>query len=83
VSPNTHKELELEIIMTMVLILDERVPNLSFRLEEDKQVVSYEYIGELLEFEEGAPDQVNVHENASEGCWGMITREDNQQRSSI
>jgi hypothetical protein len=33
VSANTHKELALEILMTMALILDEGVPSLSFRLE--------------------------------------------------
>jgi hypothetical protein len=32
-SANTHKEFALEILMTMVPILDERVPSLSFRLE--------------------------------------------------
>jgi hypothetical protein len=33
VSTNTHKEFALEILMTMVPILDEGVPSLSFRLE--------------------------------------------------
>jgi hypothetical protein len=33
VSANTHKEFSLEILMTMVPILDEGVPSLSFRLE--------------------------------------------------
>jgi hypothetical protein len=33
VSANTHKELALEILMTMALILGEGVPSLSFRLE--------------------------------------------------
>jgi hypothetical protein len=50
VSVNTHKEFSLEILMTMVPILDEGVPSLSFRLEGVEQVVPYEYIRELLGF---------------------------------
>jgi hypothetical protein len=50
VSVNTHKEFALEILMTMVPILDEGVPSLSFRLEGVEQVVPYEYIRELLGF---------------------------------
>jgi hypothetical protein len=38
VSVNTHKEFALEIQMTM-MILDEGVPSLSFRLEGVEQVV--------------------------------------------
>jgi hypothetical protein len=33
VSVNTHKEFSLEFFMTMMPILDEGVPSLSFRLE--------------------------------------------------
>jgi hypothetical protein len=61
VSTNTHKEFALEILMTMVPILDEGVPNLSFRLERVEQVVPYEYVRELLGFQKGAPKQVDVH----------------------
>jgi hypothetical protein len=50
VSVNTHKEFALEILMTMVPILDEGVPSLSFCLEGVEQVVPYEYIRELLGF---------------------------------
>jgi hypothetical protein len=39
VSANTHKEFTLEILMTMVPILDEGVSSLSFRLEGVQQVV--------------------------------------------
>jgi hypothetical protein len=70
IGANTHKELALEILMSMVLILDEGVPSLSFRLEKDDQVVSYEYIRELLRFQKGVPEQVNVHENVLEGFLG-------------
>jgi hypothetical protein len=41
VSVNTHEEFSLEILMTMVPILDEGVPSLSFRLERVEQVVPY------------------------------------------
>jgi hypothetical protein len=50
VSVNTHKGFVLEILMTMVHILDEGVSSLSFRLEGVEQVVPYEYIRELLGF---------------------------------
>jgi hypothetical protein len=43
VSVNTHKWFALEILMTMVPILDEGVPSLSFRLEGVEQVVPNEY----------------------------------------
>jgi hypothetical protein len=49
VSVNTHKEFALEILMTMVLILDEGVPSFLFRLEGVEQVVPYD-IRELLGF---------------------------------
>jgi hypothetical protein len=61
VSVNTHKEFALEILMTMAPILDEGVPSLSFRLEGVEKVVPYEYIRELLGFQKGAPEQVDVH----------------------
>jgi hypothetical protein len=69
--------------MTMVLILYEGVPSLSFHLEGDEQVVPYEYIRELLGFQKGAPEQVEVQVNALEGFWRMIAGEANRQRSSI
>jgi hypothetical protein len=61
VSVNTHKGFALEILMTMAHILDEGVSSLSFRLEGVEQVVPFEYIGELLGFQKGAPEQVYVH----------------------
>jgi hypothetical protein len=83
VSTNTHKELALEILMTMAPILDEGVSGLSFRLEGDEQVVTYEYIRELLGFQKGAPEQVQVQANTLEGFWRMVVGEANRQRSSI
>jgi hypothetical protein len=54
--------------MTLTPILDEAVPSLSLHLEGVEQVVPYEYIGELLGFQKGAPEQVDVHE----GTWKVF-----------
>jgi hypothetical protein len=53
--------------MTMAHILDEGVPSFSFRLEGVEQVVPYD-IRELLGFQKGAPEQVDVHE----GTWKVF-----------
>jgi hypothetical protein len=42
VSVNTHKGFALEILMTMVHILDKGVPSFSFRLDGVEQVVPYD-----------------------------------------
>jgi hypothetical protein len=68
VSANTHKEFTLEILMTMAPIFDEGVSSLSFGLEGIEQVVPYEYIRELLGFQKGASEQVDVHEGILDGC---------------
>jgi hypothetical protein len=83
VSANTHKEFSLEILMTMAHIIDEGVSSLSFRLEGVQQVVPYEYIRELLGFQKGDPEQVNVHGGTLEGFWGTIAGGAHQQRNSI
>jgi hypothetical protein len=83
VSVNTHKEFALEILMTMAPILDEGVPSLSFRLEGVEQVVPYEYIRELLGFQKGALEQLDVHGGRLEGFWKMIAGEAHWQRNSI
>jgi hypothetical protein len=62
VSANTHKEFALKILMTMAPILDEGVPSLSFRLEGIQQVVPYENIRELLGFQKGSSEKVDVPE---------------------
>jgi hypothetical protein len=54
VSTNTHKEFTLEILMTMVPILDEGLSSLPFHLEGVEQVVPYENIRELLGFQKKA-----------------------------
>jgi hypothetical protein len=40
-------------------------------------------IKELLGFQKGAPEQVDVQEDALEGFWSMIAGEANRQRNSI
>jgi hypothetical protein len=80
---NTHKEFSFEIIMTMAPILDEGVPSLSFRLEGIQQVVPYEHIRELLGFQKGALEKVDVPEGMSDGFWNMISGEAHQQTNSI
>jgi hypothetical protein len=80
---NTHKEFSLEILMTMVPILDEGVSSLSIRLEGTQQVVPYEYIRELLGLQKGAPKKVDVPEGMLDGFWNMISGEAHQQRNSI
>jgi hypothetical protein len=67
VSANTHKEFALEILMTMAPILDEGVPSLSFRLEGNQQVVPYENIRELLGFQKGDPEKVDVSDGMLDG----------------
>jgi hypothetical protein len=72
VSANTHMEFALKILMTMAPILDEGVPSLSFRLEGIQQVVPYENIRELLGFQKGAPEKVDMPEGMLDGFWNLI-----------
>jgi hypothetical protein len=83
VSANTHKEFALEILMTMAPILDEGVPSLSFRLEGIQQVVTYEHIRELLGFQKGALEKVDMPEGMLDGFWNLISGEAHQERNSI
>jgi hypothetical protein len=83
VSANTHKEFAFKILMTMVPILDEGVPSLSFRLEGIQQVVPYENIRELLGFQKGVPEKVDVPEGMLDGFWNLISVGAHQQRNSI
>jgi hypothetical protein len=48
VGVNTHKELDSEALMTLAPVLSEGVSCLSFHLEDEEQLVSYGYVGELL-----------------------------------
>jgi hypothetical protein len=83
VSANTHKEFALEILMTMTPILAEGVPSLSFELEGIQQVVPNEHIRDLLGFQKGAPEKVDVSEGMLDGFWNLISGEAHQQRNSI
>jgi hypothetical protein len=79
----TYKEFSLEILMTMAPILDEGVPSLSFRLEGIQQVVHYENIRQLLGFQKGAPEKVDVSEGMLDEFWNLISGEAHQERNSI
>jgi hypothetical protein len=83
VSANTHKEFALEILMTMAPILDDGVQSLSFRLEGIQQVVPYEYVRELLGFQKGAPEKVDVPDGLLDGFWNLIFGQAHQQHNSI
>jgi hypothetical protein len=67
----------------MAPILDEGVQSLSFRLEGIQQVVPYEYVRELLGFQKGAPEKVDVPDGMLDGFWNLIFGESHQQRNSI
>jgi hypothetical protein len=83
VSANTHKEFSLEMLMTMAPILVEGVLSLSFHLEGIQQVGTFEHIRELLGFQKGAPEKVDVPEGMLDGFWNFISGEARQQRNSI
>jgi hypothetical protein len=82
VSVNTHKGFALENFMTMAHILDEGVPSFSFRLDGVEQVVPYD-IRELLGFQKGTPQQVDVHGGTLEVFWSVIAGGAHQQRNTI
>jgi hypothetical protein len=46
-------------------------------------VLPYEYIRELLGFQKGAPEKVDVPEGMLDGFWNLISGEAHQQRNSI
>jgi hypothetical protein len=48
VGANTHKELDSEVLMILAPVINEGLSCLSFRLEDEEQLVPYQYIGELL-----------------------------------
>jgi hypothetical protein len=63
--------------------VDEGVQSLSFRLEGIQQVVPYEYVRELLGFQKGAPEKVDVPDGMLDGFWNLIFGEAQQQRNCI
>jgi hypothetical protein len=48
VGVNTHKELDLELLMILAPVINEGVSCLSFHLEDEELLVPCGYIGELL-----------------------------------
>jgi hypothetical protein len=54
VGVNTHKELDLEVLMTLAPVINEGVLCLSLRLEDEEQLVPYGYIRELLSYKKEA-----------------------------
>jgi hypothetical protein len=48
VGVNTHKELDLEVLMILAPVINEGVSCLSFHLEDEELLVPCGYIGELL-----------------------------------
>jgi hypothetical protein len=83
VSADTHKGFALEILMTIAPILDDGVQSLSFHLEGFQQVVPYEHVRELLGFQKGAPEKVDVPPGMLVGFWNMISGEAHQQHNCI
>jgi hypothetical protein len=73
---NTHKELDLEVLMALSPIISEGVSCLSFRLEDEEQLVSYGYIGEQLGHKKEARSKLMSKKKMLEGFLGMISRED-------
>jgi hypothetical protein len=69
--------------MTIALILDDGVQSLSFRLEGIQQVVPYEFVRELLGFQKGAPEKVDVSPSMLDGFLNLISGEAHQQRNCI
>jgi hypothetical protein len=58
VGVNTHKELDLEVLMALAPVINEGVSCLSFHLEDEEQLVSYGYIGELLSYKKEAQSKL-------------------------
>jgi hypothetical protein len=52
-------------------------------LEGIQQVVPYEYVRELLGFQKGAPEKVDVPDGLLDGFLNLISREAHQQHNSI
>jgi CRISPR/Cas system CSM-associated protein Csm2 small subunit len=70
VGVNTHKKLDLEVLMTLAPVINEGVSCISFRLEDEEQLVPYGYNRELLGPKKEAPEQVEVQEDMLEGFLG-------------
>jgi hypothetical protein len=76
VGVNIHKDLDSEVLMTLAPVINEGVSCLSFRLEDENQLVPYGYIGELLGHKKEARSKFMAKKKMFEGFWGMILRQD-------
>jgi hypothetical protein len=70
VGVNTHKELDLDVLMTLVPVINEGVSCLSFHLEDEEQLVPYGYIGELLGYKKEAQKKLISKKKMLEGYFG-------------
>jgi hypothetical protein len=70
VGVNTHKELDSEVLMTLAPVINEGVSCLSFRLEDEKQLIPYGYIGELLGYKKEAQSKFMSKKKMLEGFLG-------------
>jgi hypothetical protein len=63
VGVNTHKELDLEVLMILAPVINEGVLCLSFHLEDEEQLVPCGYIGELLGYKKEARSKLMSKKN--------------------
>jgi hypothetical protein len=70
VGANTHKELDLEVLMALALVISEGVSCLSFRLEDEEQLVPYGYIEELLGYKKETRSKLMSKKKMLEGFLG-------------
>jgi hypothetical protein len=66
----THKELDLEVLMTLAPVINEGVSCLPFRLEDEEKLVPYGYIGELLSHKKEAQSKLMSKKKILEGFLG-------------
>jgi hypothetical protein len=70
VGVNTHKELDLEVLMILAPVINEGVSCLSFHLEDEEQLVPCGYIGELLSYKKEARSKLMSKKKMIEGFLG-------------
>jgi hypothetical protein len=70
VGVNTHKKLDLEVLMTLAPVINEGVLCLSFCLEDEEQLVPCGYIGELLRHKKEPRSKLMSKKKMLEGFLG-------------
>jgi hypothetical protein len=70
VGANTHKELDLEVLMTLAPVINEGVSCISFHLADEEQLVPYGYIGELLSYQKESRSKLMSKKKMLEGFLG-------------